>query len=227
MTMRESNLGPSISPLEKVVREFGTTPHTPELYTSTFQAIWSANQEILNRAGIAIEFSIPECPLTKEQLLKLEKERRSVGLLPRELFTQESRRFMAIIWPQMQSHSLKEENTVTNKVNRSGWFNYESAIDAPYPNTTEKSLKNAVKKEKRHGMNLNEYIIASQDSKLFTGKYLDETSTWVRLLGSRDGGNVVDARFNADGYLYVRSSRFPRYHSSHLGGRSSEVPKAA
>ena len=199
----------------------------PEITTSTFQAIWSARQEILSQKGVNLEFSIPQCPYTKEELKSLEAEGRRVGYLPYELSTQESRHLMAIIWPQMQSHSVKEGNSVTNAEDISGWFDYESAIDAPYTGTNEDQLKDEAKKQGRKGSNLNQYIVAGQDSKLFTGKYLDETRTWVRLLGSRGDGDVVHAYFYGDGDLGVYWYLGPRNHNSDLGGRSVGVPKAA
>ena len=197
----------------------------PETTTSTFQDIWSARQEILRKAGVNLEFSIPQCPYTQEELLKLEAEGRRVGYLPKELSTQKSRHLMAIIWPSMQSHSIQEENTITNEGKPSGWFDYESATEAPYTETNEYQLKDEFKRQGRKGLNLNQYIVAGQDSKLFTGEYLDH-STWVRLLGSRDGGSVVYAFFPAGGLLNVYWNMNPRDHHFSFGGRSSGVPKA-
>lgn len=227
MTTPESTQSPSIAPLEKVVREFVSTPHTPELYTVTFQAIWKGNQAILKQAGVDLKLTVPECPYTKEELLKLEEEGRRVGYLPVELSTQKSRHLMAKIWPQMQSHSVKEGNQVTNEIDAFGWFDYEASIDAPYTGTNEAQLKDEFKRQGREVLNLNQYIVASQDSKLFTGEYLDQNNTWVRLLGSRFGGSVVYARFHGDGRLNVFSRLRPRFHNEDLGGRFSGVPKSA
>lgn len=207
--------------------EYKQNPHNPETVTQTFQAIWRVRQGMLRAERVDLEFSVPECPYTEEQLKHLERLGRRVGYLPEELATQASRHLMAKIWPQMGSRSVQEGNTVTNGVNRSGWFDYEAQVGAPHLDTTEDSLRKAVKKEERLGMNLNEYIIASQDSKLLTGKYLDEALTWIRLLGSRDKGDVVRVGFDADGYLAVGWNLHPQDRNSDLGGRSVGVPKTA
>lgn len=199
----------------------------PDAVTSTFQAIWQVRQEILRQKGIDLEFSLPECPYTKEELLKLEEEGRRVGYLPVELSTQKSRHLMAKIWPQMESHSVEVENQVTNEIDVFGWFDYEASIDAPYTGTNEAQLKDEFKRQGRKGLNLNQYIVAGQDSKLFTGEYLDQNNTWVRLLGSRSRGDVVYAGFRGGGRLLVYSDLSPRNHAEDLGGRSSGVPKNA
>ena len=101
---------------------------------------------------------------------------------------------------------------------------------APYPDTTEKKLKEDVKKDDRRLLTLNEYIAASLDNKLFTGHYLDEYrpnefSTRVRL-ASRNDGRIVNAYFNRDGDLIVHWALLADYHYPRLGGRSSGVNKA-
>lgn len=227
----ESRVDP-INPLTQVVEEFVTSPHTPELYTQTLQAIWKVRQDQLMQGGALLDLSVTPCPYTQEELDKLEKEGRRLGYLPPPISTQQNRYLMGKLWPEMQSYAVQqedqEESPVTNEVDRNGWFDYDARVDgAPYRDTNEKELRKAIEKEGRAGMNLTEYIVASQDSKLFTGHYLDEVPAYVRLLGSRDEGYVVGAHFREDGYLYVIWFLTPQDYGSHLGGRSVGVSKAA
>lgn len=98
--------------------------------------------------------------------------------------------------------SVQEGNPVTNDYSPSGWFDYEASIDAPYLDTSEDQLLERTRKHGRKLLSLNQYIVAFQDSKLFTDHYLDEKSTWARV-ASRDGGRMVRARVSGDGYLNV------------------------
>lgn len=75
-------------------------------------------------------------------------------------------------------------------------------------------------------MRLSAYILASQASKVLTGHYLDEGSTWSRLLGSHDEGHVVRASFYSDGDLHVVWALDPEFRYPSIGGRSEGVKKA-
>lgn len=218
---------PPVDSLKQVVGEFVTSPHTPELYTATFQQIWRVRQERLMQGGTMLDLEVAKCPYTQEEIDELEAEDRRPGVLPFELSTQANRYLLGELWPNMRSYSVERDHPVTNGANRHGWFDYDAQIDAPYTNTTEDKLREAIEYEERFGMDLNEYIVAGQDSKLLTRKYLDQDRTYVRLLDSRRGGNVVRARFHAGGYLLVYWDLDPRARGSDLGGRSVGVPKAA
>lgn len=209
-----------LDPLTSVIEAYQNQPHTPELLTQIHQAIWQVRGEI-----VGATHEVTPCPYTQEGLADLEANGKRVGYLPAELATQQTRHKLGEMFPKMQSHSVKEGNSVTNDENPDGWFDYEAAIDAPYLDTKEDKLMDKIKKDGRRILTLNEYIVAGQDSKLFTGRYLDEVRTWVRL-GSRYDGRVVDARFHSDGYLYVYSGLDADDHGPGLGGRSSGVKKA-
>ena len=193
---------------------------TPDAVTDTFGRIWEARGKL-----IGVTFDVAQCPLSEKELKEREKRNIRVGILPQALATQEARHLLGEMFPSMRSYAVQEGNPVTNDENPSGYFDYEAAIDAPYTNTKEKQLMEQIAKDGRTILSLNQYIVAGQDSKLFTGKYLDEVSTWVRL-GSRGGGRLVDARFGSGGGLHVRSVLFADGRSSGLGGRSSGVKKA-
>lgn len=209
-----------IDPLASVIEAYQNQPHTSELVTQTHQAIWQARGKL-----VGASFEVTPCPYTQEELADLEANGKRIGYLPAELATQQIRHKLGEMFPKMQSHSVQEGNSVTNDRNPSGWFDYEVAIDAPYLDTKEGQLMDKIKKDGRRILTLNEYIVAGQDNKLFTGQYLDETRTWVRL-GSRSGGNVVYAYFHSDGRLSVYWRFESDDHYPDLGGRSSGVKKA-
>ena len=209
-----------VDPLAPVIEAYQNQPHTPELVTQTFQTIWQARGELVGSV-----YEVTPCPYTQEELADLEANGKRVGYLPTELATQESRHILGQMFPRMESHCVQKDNSLTNDENPSGWFDYESAIDAPYLDTNEKQLIERVTKDGRNLLSLNQYIVAGQDSKLLTSKYLDEDRTWVRL-GSRDGGRLVGANFGRGGLLHVSWPLEADDHTPLSGGRSSGVEKA-
>lgn len=217
--------------LALAVSEFKAGPLTPELVTKTFQTIWQVRAE-----SAGIEVVVAPCDRTKEELAELTKAGRGIGYLPEQLSAQQDHVLFAKMFPRLGSYGLQEGNLVANEVDRSGWFDYEVSVNAPYRNTTEDQLREAIEAEGKKlgrdlaGMNVNEYIVASEDSKLFTGKFLDQESgdgTWtlVRLLGSRGDSKVVYAGFSSDGDLYVYWVLHSQNHLPYLGGRSVGVEK--
>ncbi len=205
------------------VSEYISIPHTSELVTATFQSIWKERE---SRVAHLLEepFNpIANCDRTTQEIAKSEKEGKRLGYLPPELAAGENRHILAAMFPQMESRSCQEGNIVTNQYLPFGWFDYEAAIEAPYLETNEVELRELFDREGRKGINLTQYIVAGQDSKLFTGRNLDEVGTWVRLLGSRKGGRVVDANFSPFNTLYVGWELDPRFHDDVLGGRSVGV----
>lgn len=207
--------------LALAVREFKASPLTPELVTKTFQTIWQVRGE-----SAGLEVVVAPCDRSAEELAELVKARRHIGYLPEQGMTQENRPLFAKMFPRLRSHSVQEENSVTNEANRFGWFDYEASVDAPYLDTTEDQLKERIAADGRLEMNVSEYIVAGEDSKLFTGKFLDQGNTWARLLGSRLGGEVVRAYFLSDGDLVVSWGLVPQGHGPGLGGRSVGVKSA-
>lgn len=208
-----------INPLQGIVAEYKTQPHTPEFITSVFQTVWRVRGEL---AGI--DLSVSECPYTQEELTQLEEEGRRVGYLPDSLATQKQRHLLDTMFTGMRSHSIGKGIPVSNEIDRAGWFDYETRIDAPYRGTNEEQLRELLASQDRLGMNLNEYVVAAQDTKLFTGEYLDQNTTWSRLLGSSSQGRVVSAYFILDGLLVVDWTH-PEFRDQYLGGRSVGVKR--
>lgn len=209
-----------MDPLASVIEAYQNQPHTPEFVTQTHQAIWQTRGEL-----VGASFEVTPCPYTQEQLANFEAKGMRVGYLPAELSTQQTRHVLGEMFLKMQSHSVQKDNSVTNDESPSGWFDYEAAIEASYLDTKEGQLKDAIKKDGRTILSLNQYIVAGQDSKLFTGQYLDEARTFVRL-GSRCDGRRVLAYFDRDGSLNVDWRLHAGDHYPDLGGRSSGVAKA-
>ena len=203
-----------------VIEAYQNQPHTPKLVTETHQAIWQVRGEL-----VGATYEVTPCLYTLEQLADLEVNGKRLGYLPQELATQQTRQILGEMFPKMPRYSVQKDNTVTNDENPSGWFDYEAAIGAPYLDTKEDQLMARIKKDERRILSLNEYIVAGQDSKRLTGKYLDEIRTWVRL-GSRLDGRIVGARFYWGGHLRLDWLLRVDAHSPYLGGRSSEVKRA-
>ena len=203
--------------LQQIAAEFAKQPLTPELVTQTHQAIWQARGELIDET-----FDVPPCTYTQKGLEKLKKEGKRVGYLPPEVATRAGRHKLGEMYPEMGSYSVQEGNPVTNDYSPSGWFDYEVSINAPYLDTTEDQLLERTRENGRKLLSLNQYIVAFQDSKLFTDHYLDEKSTWVRV-ASRHDGRMVNALVNGDGYLLVLADLKPDVHFPNFGGRSSGV----
>ena len=206
----------------EVIRQYEAQRHTPELLTATFQAIWKEREakvaDLLTEPLAPVE----PCTYTQEQIDELEKADRRIGYMPSE-FAQKRNVLRVIFKGMWGPPDTTSKNSVTNDNQPAGWFDYDAQMSVPNTNMTEADLRNKFKAENREGMNLNQYIIAGQDSKLLTGKYLDQGTTWTRLLASRlDGGVTILARFNPDGKLDMRTGRTFETHPR-IGGRSVKV----
>ena len=209
---------PSLKLLEQAVREFKEKPHTPETVTKYWKTLWSVWGE---KAELSL--TVPHCDRTAGEINQLEKEGRKLVYVPNEVASQDGRHLLGQIFPKIQSHSVREGNSVSNESNRGGWLDIEASLDSPNLDTKEKGLKNKFKREGRDGQRLNTYIVGSQDAKLQTGHYFDE-KTASRLLGSRLVGRVVDASFAVLGLL-VDWRLDPQLHVSGWGGRSEGVKR--
>lgn len=197
-------------------RLFGKENPTPETVTDLWREFWT---NAGNEAGM--ELNTEDFPGTAESLAEHIRAGDMPIYVPPELAGQEDRHLLGQMWPEMRSHSVRQGNLVTNEQDRSGWQYVEAAPNAPHRGTSESELAARLTGLGREGMNLTGYIIASQMSRLQTGRYFDE-DTWSRLLGSCEGGQVVSASFDAYGGLDVDPYWDPRIRRGGLGGRSSE-----
>jgi len=210
----------NLDPVTRSLIELTRNPYSPETVTAAFRRIWESREIKLREAGITdISVSVADCPYNEEDLRKLEEKGRRVGYIPQPLSTQPGLIALAKIWPEIgDPYAFEKVHPEVKQTDRSGWFDYESGTDAPNVNTVESELNVSFLSDERAGMALNEYIIASQDSMLMTGRHLDERTS-SRLLGSCYKGGVVRASFTPDGDLKV--DRQDSYRRSPLvGGRS-------
>ncbi|GAA1835720.1 hypothetical protein GCM10009836_12690 [Pseudonocardia ailaonensis] len=205
---------------------------TPAHLTALHQRIWTARGEI---AGLRLV--VAPCPYTADELAQLDRAGRRVGYLPPAVATRATRHLLGVIFPAMDCYSLHPDTEVENIGGRPGWFDYEAAIDAPYPGTDEAELLEQVGAEGRELLSMNQYIVAAQDSRLFTGHYLDERRTWPRI-GIRVSGRIVCARFDGDemaeglgdeppvpGSLLTGYDLHPDFRAPYTGGRSAGVAR--
>ncbi|MCL4366397.1 hypothetical protein M1437_04175 [Patescibacteria group bacterium] len=231
--VRRKDVSPSLSTQSSVaraVRDFNKGPLTPGLITETFQTIWTVRGK-----KIGLKLVVPTCDRTLEELAELAEKDRRIGYLPEQLMKQSQRPLLGRIFSELKgvedeasSNCMKKGNPVTNEEDRSGWFDYDACVRAPYRNTTEQSLRNLITAERRLGMNVNEYIVASEDSKLFSGQYLDigkfsdqqSGATLTRLLGSWGGGSGIVGACFYSGRLYVSWTSVSEDRFPNLGGRS-------
>ncbi|MCU1394822.1 MAG: hypothetical protein JWM34_3250 [Ilumatobacteraceae bacterium] len=174
------------------IRAFATLTPTADAATRIHQAIWAERG-----TSVAMTFAVPACPYTSGELVELRSAGREVAFIPPEVATQSDRHILGLMFPLMGCYSLHADNVVPNDANYSGWFDYEAAIDAPWGDTDEGLLIEHVGAAGRNLMSLNQYIVASQDSRLLTGRYLDERRSWSRI-GARVSGRVVAVRFDGD-----------------------------
>ncbi|OGH15100.1 MAG: hypothetical protein A2860_00210 [Candidatus Levybacteria bacterium RIFCSPHIGHO2_01_FULL_37_33] len=210
----------AVSYVSVLLPEYQTGPHTPELITSLWKAIWMDSGR-----KIDAEIQVPLVDRTEEEIKELEEQGRMMIYVPRGIATQDTRHLLGRIFPKMQGNSVKEQNPVANEGIESGWFDIESSLNSPNLKTTEEDLRELFKSQGKQGQTLNQYIIGSQFLKLTTGHYFDE-DTYSRLLGSRCGGRVVHASFNRDGRLGVNWVLGPSGRDDRWGGRSSGVKKS-
>jgi len=197
--------------------------YIPELSTILFQKIWNQRGET-----VSMDFEVPACPYTEEELKILESQGRRIGYLPLELSTVSSRNILTKIFPLTDSpHPINYENP-------SGWFDYDATIDLPNRDTSAGEILDKVRRDNRTLLSLNQYIIAGNDSKLFTGQYLDER--WKsNLLAAIVGGtytidgSLVASKFsgNGSGELMLRVVNIENqdYPDPMSGGRSAGKPK--
>ena len=201
--------------LVQAINEFNEGQQTPEGVTSLFQEIWKARGEKLGiqpsippcdrteeelielinngrRIGYLPEqlSSVFNAPLLDRLYPSLGVKQignvdltvnlfKNSGAVNMELFKQPilTWLFAAEVAKQIP-HNLE---------NRFGWIDYEADISAPNSGLKLTELDSTFNQEGYVGMNLNEYLIAGIDSRLFTGKFLDQGDNFTIsiLLGTR------------------------------------------
>lgn len=205
--------------LEKAIAEYRRGSITPAVVTNYWRA---------KLPGI----EVPDCDWTEEAVRRPMKDVRGKdvpGMMvyhPQEFLGKEGLVRLSQMYPYLRSYSVGGDTPITDTHTTTGWIKVEAVIDAPNLNTTQRQLEELAIKRGYLGQRATTYILAGQASRDLTGRYLDEVRTYTRLLGSRRGSKVVDARFGSDGYLDVGCGLEPGYQAPSLGGRFEEVKRA-
>jgi hypothetical protein len=213
--------------LQQIAFEFKSKLHdpdliTPDLFETTHRIIWQVRGQ-RNRQS----YEVSPCPWTPEQLVEIMFRREGISYMPQGLETQDNRHNLLGIFPYIGSHSVQPGNPVTNIKSPSGWFTYDTSKIAPYGDTDEEDLIKLITTNGGQLLSLNQYIVASYDTKLFLGYFLDEYMSCARL-GSCLNDALVVAHFRPDGTDRMDLSwgvkpkdRYPR-----MGGRSTKSPSS-
>lgn len=205
---------------------------TPEAVTAALQNLWDERGE-----AVDLTFAVTPCPYSAEEIAALEADGRRLAYLPPEVATQAGRGLIGKIWPLLECFSVLEDNVVHNNINPSGWFDYESAIDAPNDCLNQADLLTEIERQGRTLLTVNQYIVAAQDSRVLTGKYLDETRSWVRVNSGIDPGRILAVHIDGpnmavdladedavEGSLIMAYDFGPEDAVKGCGGRTSSVP---
>lgn len=160
-------------------------------------------------------------PTLTNKLAHLAQENRRVGFLPDALSTEQTIYLLGQLWPNVNTNLFFD---FVNGEVRSGWFDYDASPKPPNTNMSANQLKALFAQQGRFEMNLNEYIVASQDNHLFTNKYLDESPYESLLLGT--GVNygfspapVAKVHF-LSGLMFLEAEMINYFRTPYLGGRS-------
>lgn len=202
-----------------LVFEYKRNPTSPEAVTNFWQTFIRVSIEDSGK-GIDVP-QVPPCDRTPGELEALRQEGRMMAYNPGLSYP-----VLGKIFPKMNDYSVNEDSPIKDKGAKPIWVDVEIDIDAPNIDTTEEDLDKLFKSQGRKGMRESTYIWAGQASKVLTGKYFDQGSTYSRLLSSSNDGNVVHADFDPDGGLLVDWGLDPQAHDPNLGGRSEGVKRA-
>lgn len=185
--------------------EYRDKPTSPERLYNFQEAHWNVNRLAagLPKSDVVVE----DVPYSEAQMRKF--TRRDFGLFLPQVFStdKEGLSLLGKVYPQMRWDIQPVIGEVTNldqdgnPFSLFGWMRTEKIINAPYRKTDQTAAEKAI--GNRLGQTLNVYAEAGNQSKLLTGQYLDEISTWVRVLRSRARGQVLDAHFLPSGLCNV------------------------
>lgn len=185
--------------------EYRDKPTIRERLYNFQEAHWNVNRLA---AGLAkSDVVVDDVPYSEAQMGHFGKD---FGLFLPYVFSTDKKGLglLGKVYPQMrwdvQPVTLEVVNVDQegNPFSLFGWMRTEKVINAPYTKKDEEAAEKVIGSG-RLGQTLNVYAEAGNQSKLLTGKYLDEVSTWVRVLRSRAHGQVVSAYFAPDGRCHV------------------------
>ncbi|KKS03701.1 hypothetical protein A2W45_03165 [Candidatus Curtissbacteria bacterium RIFCSPHIGHO2_12_41_11] len=199
--------------LVQIAGEYLIKPHTQELLTSVWQRFWEL---AASRANVDVE--IPALEITEEEIKEIENSGDVLYFVPDNISLED----LGKMFPVIGSHwSVQKSSAVTVASSHKGWRRAEFDLESSHLKTNEDDLEKLFAEKGREGLDLMEFIILREFSKITRGHYLNETETTSRLLSSCIGGRVVGARSGSGGYLGVASGLTPGFRGSSIGGRSS------
>lgn len=218
-----------LGPLNRVVADYGTKPHTPELVNAFQTVLWTTIGGITG-----VEVVVPAVAESLDVIAKQERAGKGLIFVPVEYARQAQRPLIAAAFRVLVDNeyvpghwSMQEDNPVKNDLVHSGFRWVDMAIDAPHTGTNERQARDEAEKESSEGINLSEYLLAGLYSKITIDRYLDQVRTWSRLLGSSRGGQVIFVGFYPDGFLRVNSNLDPQDRDDVFGARFSQGVKSA
>lgn len=238
---RELGQLPPTDSLQAALEVYKTEPHTPELVTATWQAMWSDWRTRLARNGVDLEITVPDLDWPQDEI-----ERPTKGVSGRDIHTgmiyyppefsgEEGVKRLAVLFPKMRHTDLTHDLSMVHDQDETGWLNAETTERYINVNTTEQQLRDHFGSQGRVGMNRHQYIVLAEFMRPL-GTHIDYNAK-SRLLGTRMRGNVVEAGITTWGNtgldIHARSEWFSRglfdtphrhpgntYSDGSLGGRS-------
>lgn len=228
---------PPLKPRErinKIFLEYNRSPYYVEQVSKAWTELWEVWGEQLD-----IHVAVPSCDRTQEELNVLERQRRIMIYVPKELSGKSNIGRLSKLYPELIDYSdlYLPENTV----DQHGWLDVElTTFDVPNPNMTESEVNNLFGSQDKTGQTLNTYMIGSTFNHKVTGNYYDEFACYSRLLSTTYQRKVVYVRgpmppfgihievdrnrISASGEAWRedRGSKDP-----HIGARSAGAKRAA
>lgn len=187
-----------------------------EIVTLEWQNIWKRWGE-----KVGLTLTVSDFPDSEEVRYKMKLGAKPI-YIPPELSNPDALPIFARMWPKTRSYLLTGNLSINENVH-SGWRYVESTPNIQYEFLSEVQLKRFLQDEGREGLTLNEYIIASEHSKISNGKFFDENGSWTRLLSSNIQGKTLSVGFYPEGDLRFGSGWNPDAIYPYVGGRSSQA----
>lgn len=202
---------------------------TPKLINDTWQAFWRGLGGVVD-----YKYRVPVCKLTQEKIDKIEEQRRTILLLPDDIFTPQGIVRLMKVFPLNWTgdlKGLKETERISHNTKRGGCIDVENQLSAPYSvdgGYSEPELRKKIESGgRRYGQRLPTYMVASMFSQLVEGHPFDFNDTCSRLLGSSyyDGKEykTLVAEYDNSNKCINISNYDPQKRNTNMGGRSEGI----
>ncbi len=203
---------------EKRMRKlYKESPHTPELLTHVWQEI-----HVDISKALELEYSVEPCRASAEVIQTLEQQGRMAIYVPRQIY-EHGKGWIWFTNDSLYKQQHRDSDWLKgfrDEFKPYGWLHTESAVSAPYPNTTEQQLRLLFHRAGLLPMGLNSYVITSHFLTFMYREALDKTFTHSRVLSSRVNGQAMALGYTNDWTLEYLMGSDPKYKAPNLGGRS-------